>query len=1143
MAHDGTLSFDTRILTDGAEKGLSKLAKGMKTGMSTAAKAVGLVGTALGGVASAAIKVGADYEAQMSRVKAISGATGAEFEKLNQQAKELGAATVFSASEAAEGMENLAAAGFSVNEITDAMPGLLDLAAASGEGLALSSEIAASTLRGFGLEAKDAAHVADVLAANANMTNAAVADTGEAMKYAAPIARALGISLEETAASIGIMSNAGIKGGQAGTTLRAALLRMTKPTKMVQDAMDDLGVSFFDTNGKMKSLSQISQELNAATKDMTDEQRNAALAAIFGQEALSGMLALVNAAPGELDKLTEAYVNSDGEAQKMAKTMQDNLKGAIEQLGGACETLGLEFYESVDSPLKDVVQKATGYIDQLTEAFRAGGLKGLVAEIGTVVSDLAVNIAKSAPKMISAAADVIKSFARGLKDNAGDIAAAAVDIMVTLADTLLSALPSIADAGAQIIATLADRLLGDDVGDAVNDLYKTIRQAFSDIAKSIKSALGDLKKPLGDLVKQIISIAKKIIPQLTKALQAVLKHADKLVPLLIKVYGAFKLWQILKTVTLNVKSFWGTLKNTAAALAMLPGKLKDSYTHMKNFASGAANLEGGLGKLLTKITGVSGAQSVMSAGMKVIPFTAMLAGIGLAMEGLGRLSLAFSEQAAAQKSIDESIANMTQTFQEVGEGAVAFIDGISSAKGVLDGFNESIIISSEEQAKLTEEINAVQGEISSIARAAADERRGYTDQEIQRLDDLFAKMRELTQREMEVGQAKQQAVLDAAEYAAQHKQISHDEAQSIISDATRTKDETLAKARETKYEQLALARQRCTENGVLNQELYDQEAAAIEAQYTQSVEGAQKIFDDTYNTTMNGYLATEEGLSGHIGKMCELQQRYNWEEALRNAELSKLHDERDAERKRKNGLTLAEEDSYAKRENEIRTRHKDNQARILEEMSENMKGAQDDGLKALLGMIADAESQGTELEGEIKDMADGVIDNLQTMPPEAQKTMDNVMRPMLETIKRGKTDIWDQATSLATGFISRINSIFKIGSPSRVMEDTWGWVMKGSERGVDGGKRALLKEADNISSGFIDKFKGMYSQMRSAVQAEMGRMTLDVSARAEYNAVRGNNVSNVDNHREGDIIIQAPVETAAEAAQRIRLERRLMARA
>ena len=222
MAYDGHLTFDTHIDEKGFSAGIDKLGSIAKGGLSLLGGAIAGVTAGMTAAIGASEAVGSEFEAQMSRVQAISGATSEEFAALRDQAIQLGADTSFSASSAAMGMENLAAAGFAVTEIMDAMPGMLDLAAASGEDLASSADIAASALRGFGLEASEAGHVADVLAANANMTNSSVADTGEALKYIAPLARAAGVSLEETAAAIGIMANAGIQGSQAGTTLRGA---------------------------------------------------------------------------------------------------------------------------------------------------------------------------------------------------------------------------------------------------------------------------------------------------------------------------------------------------------------------------------------------------------------------------------------------------------------------------------------------------------------------------------------------------------------------------------------------------------------------------------------------------------------------------------------------------------------------------------------------------------------------------------------------------------------------------------------------------------------------------------------------------------------------------------------------------------
>ena len=271
---DGKVVIETDLDSSGIKKGLSKLGSITSKGLKASAAAISASATALSGVGVAAVKMGTDFEAQMSRVSAISGATAQEFSKMREQALQLGADTAFSSTEAAQGMENLAAAGFETSEIMDAMPGLLDLAAASGEDLSNSSDIAASTLRGFGLAASDAGHVADVLAENANRTNSSVADTGDAMKYVAPFARAAGISLEETAAAVGIMANAGIQGSQAGTTLRGALSRLSKPTKDMQEAMDALGVSFYDSEGKMKPLSEQIGMMQEATAGLTDEQKN-----------------------------------------------------------------------------------------------------------------------------------------------------------------------------------------------------------------------------------------------------------------------------------------------------------------------------------------------------------------------------------------------------------------------------------------------------------------------------------------------------------------------------------------------------------------------------------------------------------------------------------------------------------------------------------------------------------------------------------------------------------------------------------------------------------------------------------------------------------------------------------------------------
>lgn len=311
------------------------------------------------GVATAAVKVGNDFEAEMSRVKAISGATGNQFQKLSQQAVDLGAQTAFSSSEAATGMENLASAGFTVNEITEAMPGMLNLAASSGEDLANSADIAASTLRGFGLAANQAGHVADVLAKNAADTNAAVADTGLAMKYIAPVAQSAGWSLESVTAAIGLMSNAGVKGEQAGTTLRGALTNLMNPSDVAAKSMKSIGFSAYDAQGKMKPLSQIVGELSSKTANLSNKQRDQVIATIMGTESLSGMQVLLKDGKSSLDQMTTSLQNSNGAADEMAKTMQDNTKSSIEQMTGSLETAAITVQKMLAPSIKEAADKVT----------------------------------------------------------------------------------------------------------------------------------------------------------------------------------------------------------------------------------------------------------------------------------------------------------------------------------------------------------------------------------------------------------------------------------------------------------------------------------------------------------------------------------------------------------------------------------------------------------------------------------------------------------------------------------------------------------------------------------------------------------------------------------------------------------------
>ncbi|WP_420285528.1 phage tail tape measure protein [Enterococcus cecorum] len=319
---------------------------------------------ALVGLGKKVYDIAGGFDQQMARVNAIADEVGVSYADLRKKAIDLGADTAFSAKEAAAGMENMASAGFNTKEIYESMGGVLALAAVSGGDVALAAENSASALRGFGLEASQAGHVADVFAQAAAKTNAEVSDMGEAMKYIAPVAHAMGISLEETAAAVGILSDSGIKGSQAGTSLRGALSRLAKPTDAMRETMDALGVSFYDSNGNMKSLADQVGMLKTAFKGLTPEQQQNALVTLYGQESLSGMLALISAGPEKLRELTKSFEQSGGAADKMAQQMQNNLPSKIEQMFGALESVAIRIGDKLFPIIAPQIEKLTDWIDK-----------------------------------------------------------------------------------------------------------------------------------------------------------------------------------------------------------------------------------------------------------------------------------------------------------------------------------------------------------------------------------------------------------------------------------------------------------------------------------------------------------------------------------------------------------------------------------------------------------------------------------------------------------------------------------------------------------------------------------------------------------------------------------------------------------
>ena len=360
------------------------------------------VTTVIGGVGVAAVKTAADFDSAMSQVAAVSGATGKDFDALRNKAREMGAKTKFSATEAAEAMNYMAMAGWKTEDMLDGIEGVMNLAAASGEDLATTSDIVTDALTAFGLSAKDSGHFADILVAASSNANTNVSMMGETFKYCAPIAGALGFSAEDTAEAIGLMANAGIKSSQAGTALHTIMNNLAGDVKISGKAIGDVTIATTNADGSMRDLSDILSDCRSAFRNLTESEKAQAAESLVGKNAMSGFLALMNAGQGDIDKLSSAIDNCDGSAEKMATTMQDNLAGQLTILKSQLQELAISFGDILMPAIRSIVSKLQGFVDKLngmdegtkrtivTIALLVAAIGPLLVIIGTAISKIGV---------------------------------------------------------------------------------------------------------------------------------------------------------------------------------------------------------------------------------------------------------------------------------------------------------------------------------------------------------------------------------------------------------------------------------------------------------------------------------------------------------------------------------------------------------------------------------------------------------------------------------------------------------------------------------------------------------------------------------------------------------------------------------
>lgn len=549
---------------------------------------------ALGGsvrnMAAYALEAGQSFDAGMSNVAAISGAAADELDALRNKAKEMGASTVFSATQAADALQYMAMAGWNTESMLDGVEGIMNLAAASGEDLAMVSDIVTDALTAFGLSAADSGHFADVLAAASSSANTNVGMLGESFKYVAPVAGAMGFSVEDVSVALGLMANSGIKASQAGTSLRSMLSRLASPTKDVQAALDALGVSLTNSDGSIKEFSIIIDELRAGFSGLTEAEKTQAAANLAGQEAMSGLLAIVNTSDADFAKLTESINNADGTAQAMAGTMTDNLPGAITIAKSALEGAAVALYEKFEQPATEAVKGVTGAITSMTEAFQQNGLSGVVGTIGDMVnqgvqalisgiSGMGERLKGHLPDFISVGLDMVSGLAASIRENTGLLVDGAISLAEDFAQGLADSIPVIIEKAPQIVSDLANT-----INDNAPKLLKAAANILITLGKGLIGAIPTLIQNIPQIIAAIVdvflafnwlNIGKTIVTGLGNGLKSMVSSLKGIAKQLVEaIKGGFaNLPQAMTGIGKNIVQ--GLWKGIGAMKDWVLGKIKE----------------------------------------------------------------------------------------------------------------------------------------------------------------------------------------------------------------------------------------------------------------------------------------------------------------------------------------------------------------------------------------------------------------------------------------------------------------------------------------------------------------------------------------------------------------------------------------
>ena len=1168
MSADGTIKIDTKLDSSTFKSGLkqmediaSKANDGMKTltntvtaGFTAAAGAVSAAGTAV-------VKFGSEFESSLAKASTLFGDVQVDTDVLTEKILSLSNSTGVAASAIGESLYNALSAGIPATEdMGDAMAYMESCAKIAKAGFTdvdTAVTATAKILNAYKMDVSNVDKVHKILMQTQNNGITTVGELGASLAQVTPTAAAMGVTFEQVGAGLATMTAAGTPTAQATTQLNAlfaelgkngtigqkGLAAATEGTKYAGKSFQDLMGAGVPLNEVLDLMSTYADKNDQSMLDMFSsiEAGKAALA-MSGQnaEAFTNNLAAMST---EADVVGVAY-------EKVSNTFEVN----SQKIGNSLKNLGIAMYQDVDTPLADITATAADMVQQLTDAYSEGGFDGLLESVGDVLSQVVTKVAEAAPKIVELGVGLISSLVDGLSKNSGSIIKAAQSAMSSFFGGIRSVMGQIGPLAGEIVSLILEGFIGYyglvwTAGvELVTQLITGIAKKAPDLIKSAQSAITNIVNGLKKNLPAILKAGIEIITQLIKGISQMLPNLFKTV--------VKTILNLAETILDNMDAIIDAVMDCIVAIAdalleALPVLLEKLPVILEKLIGGlVSGLLGNLDKIIeagVKIIATLGEALLNPAHLAEIAIGVVKGLVTGIIDGIYSLASSIADamidSCNSTKAYDEMMASIkerteenrvktqelksafVEAFSQGAEYAADFRDGISSAKDMMSGFNDEFIMSKEKQQELSQKMSDVQSEITNIARTAKEERRGYTDEEIQRLEDLFKQMQKVADQQLALQQARQEAATEMARQALESYQGDLEGyktyCQDYLNTAQKQRDDVLSCAQEKYTTALAYAQQAFDDENGITKEQYDAAVQAAKESYDLAVSSANKEYSEVVKICQQGYSSKSDALQSYLKKLDEY-----------NVEDQKITDKYNEARKKvedlaQQAITEAKKKGFSDRlAQEMANNAKKSQLAELEiaEQAEHNKvlekAAKDHSDKTVsaqeelfLQLVAEAEMYGADIDEETKKQVDKILDHYNGLEGDAKEAFANAGKGMISGLKEQEPLLFERASNIAGGVLSRLKKMFDINSPSRKTRKIFKQVVEGGEVGLEEEAPALIKQterlASQVNSTLLNIDADLYAtRLRKSVALDTAHTTAGVSNTVNYYNTSSVNESN-----------------------------------